>query len=154
MTTPGSNLLNKALTVLGKQTVAYFQATSRALNNIGLEVTTYAEAVNVLGSWQPVPRRMYKQYGLDLQKDYYTFYASKNIIDLERDVSGDILAFDGMRYQAESNVEWFAVDGWNAVLCVKIDTEASLAQNQVFGFNTNVMANNNQNFGNGNFYAG
>ena len=26
------------------------------------------------GSWQPVPRALMIEYGLDLQRDYYTFY--------------------------------------------------------------------------------
>ena len=38
---PGSNLLNMALSVIAKQTVAYYQANGRALNAVGQYVTTF-----------------------------------------------------------------------------------------------------------------
>lgn len=117
---PGSNLLNAALTVIAKQTVTYYRSTGRALNNVGQDVTTYAAGVSAMGSFQPVPRKLYTAYGLDLQKSYFTFYVSSNVIDVERDVSGDQIAFNGRRFQCESNNDWYAIDGWKGVLCVDI----------------------------------
>ncbi len=118
---PGQNLLNMALTVIARQTLQYYQYASRALNVVGQEVTTYQSPVNMFGSWQPVPRKLYMQYGLDLQKDYFTFYTSNNVLDVVRDVSGDQLVFNGRRYQVESNNDWFELDGWKGVLCCNID---------------------------------
>jgi hypothetical protein len=120
MLIPGADVFKIALTVINPQGVTYYQASSRALNDVGQYVTTFASGVILKGSFQPVPRSLYETYGLDLQKSYFTFYTSNNIIDLTRDVSADQLDFNSERFQVESNNEWFAIDGWVGVLCVKI----------------------------------
>jgi hypothetical protein len=120
MTTPGSNLLKQALTVINPQFITYYKAASRTVNTIGQYVTTYASGLLVRGSFQAVPRRLYMAYGLDLQKSYYTFYTLNDMIDVVRDVSNDQLVYNGLRYQVESNNDWFAQDGWKGVLCCYI----------------------------------
>lgn len=145
---PGQNLLNMALTVIAKQTVTYYAALDRQLGPTGLYITEYAPGAQVVGSFQPVPQKLYEQYGLDLQKEYFNFYASKNIIDVGRDVSGDQIAFQGLRYQCESNTEWFGEDGWNGILCIEIGPDVAVPQN-IFGFGSTL--NTYVNFENGNF---
>lgn len=120
MRIPGCDLLSIAATVISLQTVIYYQFVSRSLNDIGEDVTVYQPPVNMDGSFQPVPRLLYEKYGLDLQKEYYTFYTSNNILDVGRDVSGDQIEFNNTRFQCESNNDWFAVDGWKGVLCAAI----------------------------------
>ena len=120
---PGQNLLNMALTVISKQTIQYYQYSGRTLNAVGQDITTYLSVVNLVGSWQPVPRKLYIVYGLDLQKDYFTFYTSNNLLDITRDVSGDQIAFMGRRYQVESDNDWFQLDGWKGVLCVDLGAD-------------------------------
>lgn len=117
---PGQNLLNMALTVIQQQTVQYYQYSTRSLNAVGQDVTVYLPVVNIVGSWQPVPKDLYQAYGLDLQKEYFTLYTSNDVLDINRDVSGDQVVFNGRRYQCQSDVEWFALDGWKAILCVYI----------------------------------
>lgn len=123
MTVPGSNLLKQALTVIQPQTIVYYKANGRAVNTVGQYQTSYDTGVSVLGSFQPIPRQLYQQYGLDLQKDYYTFYTLNDIIDIARDVSNDQIAFNGNRYQCESNTEWFQMDGWKGVVCCYISPD-------------------------------
>lgn len=120
MIVPGSNLLGIAMTVLGRQTVTYFVDDGRTTNAIGLDVTDYDNGIPVSGSFQPVPRNKYEAYGLDWQRTYFTFYASIDSIDLARDVSGDQLVFSNRRFQVVSKVDWFMMDGWDAILCVEI----------------------------------
>jgi len=115
---PGSNILNMALTLIAKQVVQYYQYVSRTPNAVGQDVTTYASAVTMYGSFQAVPRQLYESYGLDLQKEYSTFYTSNDLLDVERNVSGDQLTYNGKRYQVESNNDWYAQDGWKGVLVV------------------------------------
>lgn len=115
---PGANILNMALQIIAKQTVQYYAFVSRALNAVGQDIATYAAVQNIVGSWQPVPREVYVLYGLDLQKDYFTFYTSNNVLDVTRDVSGDQIAYRGRRYQVESNNDWYQLDGWKGILCV------------------------------------
>lgn len=117
---PGSDLLDDALTIIDSQTVDYYRSTGRTLNDIGQDVPGYADPVQIYGSLQPVPRTLYEQYGLNLQKSYYTFYTSNNVIDVARNVSGDQFVYNGQRYQVESNNDWYSVDGWKGVLCVLI----------------------------------
>ncbi|POP42328.1 hypothetical protein CHU32_03580 [Superficieibacter electus] len=117
---PGGNLLNIALNVIGAQELEYYAFTGRQTNTAGYDVTSYAEAVSVVGSFQPVPRAQYANLGLDYQKTYWNFYVSADLLDVSRDVSGDQLVFDGRRYQCESVTPWRAIDGWNAVLCAEI----------------------------------
>lgn len=133
-----------ALSIIARQTVTYYHMTARALNDVGQDVTTYASPVNMTGSFQPVPKRLYEVYGLDLQKSYYTFYTSNNLLDVQRDLSGDQIAFNNRRFQCESANDWFAIDGWKGVLCVDIGSSESFAH--LFGFNVN----SEYNFDNGN----
>ena len=149
MTTPGSNLLNQALTVIARQQVVYYKMTGRTLNDVGQDVTSYALGTTLRGSFQPVPRNLYPIYGLDLQKTYYTFYVPSNVLDIGRDVSGDQIAFNDDRFQCESNNDWFSIDGWKGILCVRIGIDGG--DLRLFGFNTLPSSNSYKNFERGNF---
>jgi hypothetical protein len=117
---PGQNLLNMCLTLIAKQSIIYYRFVSRAPNAVGQDITTYAAPVTIVGSFQAVPRKEYYLYGLNLQKNYSTFYSSNNVLDVSRDVSGDQLTYNGLRYQVESNNDWYAQDGWKGILVVEI----------------------------------
>jgi len=121
---PGSNLLNIAMQIITHQTISYYQATGRTTNAVGQYVTTFASPVSIIGSFQPVPRRLYEAYGLDQQKSYFTFYTPTDLIDIQRDVSPDQIVFNSQTYQCESSNDWFAIDGWNGVLCSLIAGQA------------------------------
>ena len=146
---PGANLLNMALSIIAKQTITYYRMIDRELNDVGQDVTVYAAPVSIVGSFQPVPRNLYQLYGLDFQKSYFTFYTSNNVKDVQRDVSGDQIAFNNQRFQCESNNDWFALDGWKGVLCVLIDNVQT--NPTIYGFNEDPSINNYQNFVNGTF---
>lgn len=120
MAIPGSNVLKTALSVIASQLVSYHQFVRRDENEIGQDVAVYAVARNIKGSFQPVSRNLYQQLGLDFNRLYYYFYTSKAVLDVQRDVSGDQISFDGFRYQVLSANDWFSVDGWTAVLCVRV----------------------------------
>lgn len=143
---PGQNLLNMALTIIAKQALVYYRFSGRTQNNVGQDITIYNPPRTIYGSWQPVPRSLYEQFGLDFQKDYFTFYTPTNSLDVTRDISGDQVSFNGQRYQCESNVEWFNLDGWNAILCCHIGDDA--ADTSIWGFGVHY-----QNFGHGNFMS-
>lgn len=120
---PGSNLLNSALRVIASQSINYYQFTGRGLNDIGQNVAQYAAAQIIRGSFQPVPRNLYQNLGLDFNNIYVNFYVSKNILDVQRDVSGDQISYCGKRYQVLSATDWSGIDGWTGVLCVQIGNE-------------------------------
>jgi hypothetical protein len=120
MVVPSSDLLNDALLVIKPQAINYYMASGRITNNMGQYITTYNDPVVIQGSFQPVPRNQYQQLGLDLQKSYFNLYTSTDIIDVARDVSGDQIEFNSVRYQCESLTKWFDIDGWVAIRCVAI----------------------------------
>ena len=115
------NLLNRALKRVGSQTVQYMRFSGRTTNEIGLDVSTYAEPVNITGSVQAVPRSTYEQLGLDFQKRYIMIYTSAPVVDLQRDVSGDKISVGGKSYQVVSATDWLMMDGWQSVLCVEVE---------------------------------
>lgn len=117
---PGSNLLVRASRLIGLATVQYLKDMGRTTNEIGLDVTTYADPIDVRGSLQSVPRSVYQAYGLDFQKNYLMFYTTTDVIDLSRDVSGDQLQYGGKKYQLVSETDWMQIDGWTGVLCVQV----------------------------------
>jgi hypothetical protein len=111
-----------ALSVIGRSSFSYLAFASRTPNAIGQDITNYARPVTLQGSVQPVPRSLYQQYGLDFQRNYINVYVSKAILDVTRDVSGDMIVFNGNSYQCVSTTPWAAIDGWVAVLCVQVPT--------------------------------
>lgn len=119
MRVPGSNLLNMATRVIAKQTVSYKAFVSRSTNENGTDIAVYATAVDITGSLQPVPRNRYADMGLDFNKDYFNFFCSEQLLDLQRDVTGDIFTFAGFTYKVESLTPWFNIDGWVQALAVR-----------------------------------
>lgn len=120
---PGSNLMARAVRLIAQNKLSYQRFVSRTTNEIGLDVPEYEDAVDILGSIQPVPRQLYQQYGLDFQKRYVNLYAQIDVIDITRDVSGDLVTFAGRTYQLLSATDWFNIDGWAAVLCVEVEND-------------------------------
>jgi hypothetical protein len=120
MSIPGANLLAMALTVIAKQQFTWNAAASRALQANGQYLGAYAAPVTIFGSAQPAPHDLIQQLELDFTKNYYNFYCSNNIIDAQRDVSGDQIVFQGTTFQCIKVTPWFGVDGWNAVLAVQV----------------------------------
>lgn len=118
MSVPGSDILNDALSVIASEAVTYYRYAGRSLNNVGQDITVYDDPITIYGSFQPIQRNLYQQLGLDLQKSYFNFYTSTDMIDVSRDVSGDQIEFQGKRYQCESLTEWYGIDGWVAIRCV------------------------------------
>lgn len=116
MSIPGANLLLSALSVIARTSVTYYQATGRALNDVGQDVTTYALPVVKTGSLQAIPKNLYEQYGLDLQKKYYNFFTENNFVDIQRGVSNDLIVYAGNVYQCESATDWYGIDGWLEML--------------------------------------
>lgn len=120
MSIPGANILNMALRIIAKQAFSYFAFLARNLNYAGQNISIYAAPIDLTGSVQAVPRELFEKFGLDLQKEYLNFFLPNAVLDVTRDVSGDLMLFNGQLYQALSKTDWFPQDGWVSVLCVKI----------------------------------
>jgi len=119
---PGSQLLNQALTVITPQTVAYYQFDSRVQNAVGQDVPVYKMSVQVRGSLQAVPKSLYQDYGLDLNRNYVVFYVSKTVAPIARNTAGDKIIYASQTYLCESDTDWTSQDGWKGTLFVQVTT--------------------------------
>lgn len=117
MTTPGSNNLAQALSIQGKQTIFYYEADGRSTNDEGIRVSAYKPPVMAQGAFQPMPRQMVVQLGLDLNKEHGWLYLSRNMKDVARGTQGDQFTYAGRRWQLLSSIDWFSQDQWMSVIC-------------------------------------
>lgn len=120
MPIPGLNILSMATRLIATPTISYYVFVSRQVQANGLLVPTYTAPVNIQASVQAVPRRLFEQNGLDMQREYYTVFIPQNTIDVGRDVSGDQIHWNGLILQCESVTRWFGMDGWDEILTVKV----------------------------------
>ena len=149
---PGQNLLSMAFRVIASTALIYYHYLGRTQNSVGQDISQYSDGKRIFGSFQPVPRILYERLGLDFQKDYWMFYTSNNLQDVGRMVSGDQIAFNGNRYQCESDNDWYPIDGWKGSLFIHVGIDN--ADSTVFGFNQNPSINTNKNFSNSNYLGG
>lgn len=117
---PGSNLLNQALKLIHPQSVQWLRITGMVTNSLGYKIPSYSAPIEIKGSFQVVPRRMYQIYGLDMTKSFAMFYTAHDVLDIQRGSSGDVIDFDGRRWQALDENDWHPVDGWTGVMLVAI----------------------------------
>lgn len=118
---PGANQLAMALSILQPTSVQFYPFVSRSVNAIGLEVSTYGEPVTLEGSVQALPRTEYERLGLDLAREYVTFFAQANMQNSGRDRENDYLAWSGAKWDIVNVTAWYGIDGWSEVLAVKIE---------------------------------
>lgn len=124
MSIPGSNLLRQAAKVIKFTSVQYFKYAGKTLNARRENVDTYDAAVTLSASVQAVPRAKYMELGLDFQKNYIKMFASKNLIDVQRDYSGDLFVYGGRKYKLIDNTNWYLQDGWATALAIDIGASA------------------------------
>jgi hypothetical protein len=117
---PGRNLLNMASGLIRTQPAMLLKLNATAINSMGFNVNDYDAPFPVKGSWQPVPMSMYQVQGLDFTKTYARFYTSNNVQGISRIVTGDVIEYDGRRWQAMDVDDWHKLDGWVNVLLVDI----------------------------------
>jgi hypothetical protein len=146
---PGSNILNMAFRIIAQTPVIYYHYLGRTQNDVGQDVSQYSDGKKMTGSFQPVPRQLYEKYGLDFNKNYWTFYTENNLIDVQRNVAGDQIGHSGQRYQCEANNDWYKIDGWKGALFIHIGIDTG--EPNVFGYNEKPSSNNNLNFGHSNY---
>ena len=118
--TPGSNILNMALGLIGRKTVMWRAFAGRTQNALGNWVVTYAADVPLSGSWQSDPTDRVTELGFDTSKTYRRFWASAPVDAVNRGTSPDLLIADGRKYEVVSTDDWIVQDGWVSIICVDI----------------------------------
>ena len=112
----------KASTLIPLKKYQYFKFNSNSINSVGIITPSYDTSTTIKANIQPVNRSVYEQFGLDMQKTYYTIFTSEILQDLQRDKTGDKIIFNGKTLQIEStNEDWDSQYGFNSYLGVQID---------------------------------
>lgn len=119
MIVPGSNLLKIANRLIRFQSVQYMKAKARTLNDARQWVPEFEAAFPLKCSVQAVDRNSYGAMGLDFNAQYVNIFASLNLIDLERDSSGDRFIYNGWVYQMSKGQNWHSQDGWATCLATR-----------------------------------
>jgi hypothetical protein len=111
---PGINILGCALQLIASEEVQYFADAGRVKQANGVYLTNYAAPVPIdMCSVQAVDRAKYTTLGLDLQKTYITWYVpALAITTVARAKSGDVIEWDGGRYQLNGGIDWTGQDNW------------------------------------------
>jgi hypothetical protein len=118
--------------------VLYIKDAGRTLNEAKMWVTSYQKPFKIPMSVQRVPRNKYIQFNLELQREYVMLYASMDMLDIDRDVSGDRLIWNGKVHQLESQNTWFIQDGWAKSLAVDLGIEGDAWLKEIFGDDWNA----------------
>jgi len=124
---PGVNLYGLASQIIGKQAFIYFEFNTTTTDARGLDVTTYKDGVPFTDNIQPVPRRLYQQLGLDLDKYYIMIITDNPLRVVERGTPGDQIEFNSQRFQLLDNTDWKPQDGWQGVMAVRLNPRVSVA---------------------------
>ena len=125
MSIPGSNLLVQALGVIKPQQVVYFKFTENTTTGAGRKIPQFEPGVPIpIGSVQTVPRNRYQILGLDVEKNYITWFVPMNVAGTGRDTAGDRITYGGRKYQLSSQNPWVLQDGWMSVIGVDIGSES------------------------------
>ena len=111
----GWNILDTAMDLLGRESVQYFQFDARVTGDDGIDVTSYLPPVTIDNcNLTPVKKSNYEKLGLDLAREYMDWHVCSTVpVDLERDVSGDVIEARGGRWQLVGSTDWSAVPWCN-----------------------------------------
>lgn len=120
MSFPGGNILSVALGLIPSQAVGWRRFEGVVTNAAGVDVPTWQAPVTIRGSFQPVSATLMQTLGLDMTKNYATFYAAEPMQDVDRDKTGDRLTYNGRVWQIISKTEWYPQDGWDGIMCVEV----------------------------------
>lgn len=115
-----NNLLNLALRVIKKTPVSYEKFKENAPGFGGVMQPQYEEPKTVLNAiCEPLTNEMYKELGLDFQKEYFRVFmqGNANVLDGGKP-SPDRLTFNGKTWIVIKNQVWSEYDGWCEIVCV------------------------------------
>jgi hypothetical protein len=119
--TPGSDILSDALMCIDASEIQVCRFNARTKNPVGQWVTSRAEpSLPFEASVQPVKRSKYVALGLDFKKVYIRVYVSLDVHDFTDYTAGDVILYNGDEYAINDNSDWYVIDGWVSLTCVKI----------------------------------
>ena len=118
--TPGSNVLQVALTVIGKDEFLHLKWIGQTQTPAKVMVQTYDPPVTVYGSIQAVDRKLYHRMGLNFDARYIQIWATQNVDDLDRYRPSDQIVWGGRLFNIYGEDDWSPIDNWNSMLAIDI----------------------------------
>ena len=126
-----NNLLVEALEMIGHVSVRWFRYAGQVTGDDGINTTSYDHPIDIMdGIVLPVNKQNYEQFGFDLEKLYVRWYLPSGclVTDLDRNVSGDIIEFNGGRWQLIGSTDW-SLNGWKMLNAVRIGSATGTTTN-------------------------
>lgn len=119
---PGMNLLNMAFGLIAAEGDAiYYRYKGEITADDGTRISDYEEPTQLpCCSIQPIDRSRYQQMGLSFEKTYYQIFVSQAVAGVDRGYAGDVIEWQGRRYQLVSDNPWLSIDGWDEGVMVDI----------------------------------
>lgn len=116
-----NNLLEEALQIIPASVFRLQKFIGNTTNERGLDIAEYAAPVEVRGSVQDMDGSLYQELGLDLSKNYRTFYGSKLMEGLGRNIQAmpDRIIYDGKIWEVVNAAHWYGYNGWTYVIGVE-----------------------------------
>lgn len=113
-----------ATSVLGcNQQFEFYQFQGSTLDDLGRDIPQYSDPINLTGSIQAVPNKMYEQLGLDLDKNYITVFCPQLIQSLAQNSQPDKIIWNNRTFEAVETKDWTNLNGYTKALFVEIKDE-------------------------------
>ena len=113
-----------ATSVLGcNQQFEFYQFQGSTLDDLGRDIPQYLDPINLKGSIQAVPNKMYEQLGLDLDKNYITVFCPQLIQSLAQNTQPDRIIWNNRTFEAIETKDWTNLNGYTKALFAEIKDE-------------------------------
>lgn len=113
-----------ATSVLGcNQQFEFYQFQGSTLDDLGRDIPQYSDPINLKGSIQAVPNKMYEQLGLDLEKNYITVFCPQLIQSLAQNSQPDKIIWNNRTFEAVETKDWTNLNGYTKALFAEIKDE-------------------------------
>lgn len=113
-----------ATSILGcNQQFEFYQFQGSTLDDLGRDIPQYLDPINLKGSIQAVPNKMYEQLGLDLDKNYITVFCPQLIQSLAQNSQPDRIIWNNRTFEAIETKDWTNLNGYTKALFVEIKDE-------------------------------
>lgn len=113
-----------ATSILGcNQQFEFYQFQGSTLDDLGRDIPQYSDPINLKGSIQAVPNKMYEQLGLDLEKNYITVFCPQLIQSLAQNSQPDKIIWNNRTFEAIETKDWTNLNGYTKALFAEIKDE-------------------------------
>lgn len=114
------NLQALASTVVPQQTVLHHRFIGNVTNDMGYNVPTYDDPVEITGSFQAMTAQDAVKLGLSIRQVNATFYTSASVALAGEGTQSDRIEYGGNMYDVIGITDFKAQDGWAQYILVAV----------------------------------